>query len=467
MLKAMKLALEANMMFETGEKILVACSGGPDSLALLHGLWQLSPEMGFEIAAAHLEHGFRGAESEAEAVFVEEFCRLRGIECVIGHVDMPTVLQEQGFSAQDGARRVRYEFLRRTAAEIGAMRIATGHQLEDQAETLLLNLLRGAGLKGLSGMRTVAGELIRPLLGVKREKIEAYCKANELQPRRDSSNQKTCYRRNLLRLEIMPQLRQYNAALPETLARTAEILHEQQQYLQEQAKALFLRVARQDEDGLHLEVKGLCGEHVALQREIFRLALEKKRGRLTGISFEHVENLIRMISLPVGSRAELPGKLKVRRTYQSICLENERVVMLQGKTLLPGIRLEFPGTYWFEELKFGLKLETGFFPEAQDETCLVIKRKAISGELLLRNRLPGDRFRPKGMNGSKKLKDFFIDIKLPREMRDSVPLLCDAAGILWIAGIRTAERDDGKAEASEQLRISIHKKQEEIKCIMM
>ena len=467
MLEAMKRALEINRMFEPGDKILVACSGGPDSLALLHGLRRLSLEMGFEIAVAHLEHGFRGEESEAEALFVEEFCRLHGIECVIGRVDMPTLLKEQGFSAQDGARRVRYEFLRRTAVELGAKRIATGHQLDDQAETLLLNLLRGAGMKGLAAMRPVAGDLIRPLLGVKREVIENYCDANELRPRHDSSNEKKCYRRNLLRLEIMPQLRRYNAALPETLARTAELLHEQQQYLQQQALALFQRTARQGEDGLHLEVKALCGEHLALQREIFRLALEKKRGKLTGISFDHVETLIKMLSLPVGSRAELPGKLKVRRTYDSICLENERDPLKQAKSLLPGMNLEIPGFYRFEELGFDLKIETGFFPKAQDEISFVIKRSAISGGLLLRTRLPGDRFRPKGMNGSKKLKDFFIDIKLPRELRDSVPLLCDAVGILWIAGVRAAERNEGSDKEEEQVRISIHRKQEEIKCIMM
>ena len=453
MLNELKMALEKNRMYEPGETILAACSGGPDSLALVHGLHRLGPLLDFKVAAAHLDHGFRGGESEAEALFVERFCREQGISCVVEHVDMPAFLKENGLSAQAGARLVRYEFLRRAAQETGATKIATGHQLEDQAETLLLNLLRGAGPKGLAAMQPVAGDIIRPLLAIKRATIEAYCRENGLVPRRDSSNQKTCYQRNWLRLEMMPQLSRFNAALPETLCRTALLLNDQQQFLNEKAQESFTRLASFAPDGLHLSAREICAEHVALQREIFRVALEKKRGKLTGISFEHVETLIGMLSLPVGSRSELPGGLKVRRTYEGLCLENDGFSP-QRPTLLPGRKLPLPGEFWSEELGLRLKLETGFFAPEQKRDVFIIRRSAIAGDLTLRTRLPGDRFSPQGLNGSKKLKDFFIDEKVPRELRDSVPLLCDASGILWIVGMRAAQREDDACR-SEQVRITI------------
>ncbi len=466
MLKVVKDVIERHNMLQAGDRVLVACSGGPDSLALLHLFWRLQSLLSIEVAAAHLEHGFRGAESKAEALFVADFCCTRKIPCFCESVDMPELLRQQGQSAQDGARQVRYAFLRRVAQQWGAARIATGHQLEDQGETLLLHLLRGAGPKGLAAMREVAGDLIRPLLGIKREAIEAYCSEHGLVPQRDSSNEKTCYQRNWLRLELMPVLRRYNNALPETLHRTARLLGEQQDYLRAQAQEALAEVAIWKEGTLHLAAKELGEKHLALQREIFRLAIEKKRGQLTGISFDHVESLIEVLSLPVGSRRELPGDLQARRTYQGICLE-AKGQEAKLRSPWPGTVLAVPGRSEVPALGLVVLAEEGCFTDAEQSDSIVLARAQVKGDLVLRTRLPGDRFQPLGMTGSKKLKDFLIDEKVPRELRDDIPLVCDALGILWLVGLRRANRACAKEKEDECIRLTIYRKQEEPTCTMM
>lgn len=468
MLDQLKAAIARQALIARGDRVLVACSGGPDSLALLHGLWRLQDELEFEVAAAHLDHGFRGAESRAEAQFVEAFCRERGIRCWSEAVNMPDILRREGLSSQDGSRRERYAFLRRVAAAWPASSIATGHQLEDQAETLLLHLLRGAGPNGLAAMSEKSADLIRPLLGISRVAIEAYCIEQRLVPRRDSSNAKTDYSRNRLRLDVMPLLRSFNPALPQALGRTAQLLAEQRQFMREQANAAFAQLASWQNETLELDAAGLAKLHVALQREIFRLALEKKRGQLTGITFDHVETLIKMHCLPVGSRMELPNGLQARRTYRAVLLEaRSQAPQLSG--LADPQPLAVPGVLEIPELGVSLTAELfdATVPESESADSVVIDVEALQGELFVRTRRNGDRFAPVGLGGSKKVKEFFIDEKIPRELRDAIPLVCDAAGIIWIAGYRKSERASAGSGRRKCIRLTIHRKQEEPTCIMM
>lgn len=218
MLNTVRKWIERHKLVGRGDVILAACSGGPDSVALVHLLAGLRQEYGFSLAAAHVNHLLRGAESDADAVFVADFCGRLGLPLYQGSVDVRAFMSETGRSLEDAARVLRYRFLRETARGLGGAKIATGHHRDDQAETVLLNLFRGAGGAGLAGIHPAANGVIRPLLSVSRAGIEAYCRDNKLGFRTDSTNLETDYQRNYLRRELMPVLaRRFNANIAATL----------------------------------------------------------------------------------------------------------------------------------------------------------------------------------------------------------------------------------------------------------
>ena len=219
-------------MLPRGEGVLCAVSGGADSLCLLHLLWSRRAELGVRVCAAHYEHGLRGRESLDDCAFVEAFCRERDIPCLVGHGDAAAFAAREKLSLEDAARRLRYDFLERAADELGCGRIATAHTADDNAETMLLNLARGAGAKGLCGIPPRRGRIVRPLLGATRAEAEAYLSENGLTWREDSSNGEDVFRRNRLRHAVTPVLREINPAFAGAAACTAALLREDEDCLE-------------------------------------------------------------------------------------------------------------------------------------------------------------------------------------------------------------------------------------------
>ena len=287
-----------------GSTVLVAVSGGPDSLALLHALWAEGKAHGLAgVAAAHLDHKFRGAESAAEAAWVAAWCAERGIACEVSTADVAARAKAGKVSKQEAARAVRYAFLEEAAARVGADWIATGHTRDDQSETVLLNNLRWTGTDGLAGIPAQSGRVVRPLLDVSRAEVEAYCAAHGLTPRRDPSNfDSKVYTRNRVRLQLLPQLaREYNPAVADALVRLSQIAGRDSDYLEQQAAAALALVTMSRAAGaVVLNRAGLAGLHPAMQRRVLRLALAERRGTDAGVTFEHIEAVCRAIEDAAG-----------------------------------------------------------------------------------------------------------------------------------------------------------------------
>lgn len=455
MLEKVKAWIDLNRLLAKNDKIVAACSGGPDSLALVHILHSLSGQYKFKIAVAHVDHMIRGEQSAADAAFVAEFCAEYGLPCYTTAVNVPEAVKASGRSLEEEAREQRYAFLRKVAADLGGAKIATGHHSDDQAETVIINLLRGAGSGGLRGMQAANGSIIRPLLTVSRREIEAYCQQYRLTPRLDITNFETDFLRNRVRLQLLPLLeKEYNPSIKDTILRTAAVVGEQYDYIYKSARQLWPEVVSAEQGTYSVDCQKLLNQHIALQRELLRLTVEKKQGNLKGITFYHVERLVIMAkNAAVGSVIELPGRLLVKKGYHELLVGWKPMITAEP---VPVTNLAIPGTTCIEQL--ALKVTAEIFsarPEKHGRQVGVFDWQSLELPLYVRTRLPGDRFKPLGLKGTKKLKDFFIDAKIPQEERDNILLVCDEEGIIWVPGYRKSERGKVTDSTTQFLQLTI------------
>ncbi|MBO8142822.1 MAG: tRNA lysidine(34) synthetase TilS [Firmicutes bacterium] len=465
----------------------MAVSGGPDSLALLHLLTRLRGPWQLGLLAIHVDHGLR-PDSRDDARFVEEAGRALGVPVIVRTADVKAE-RRPGESWQQAARRVRYRLLEEVAAAEGAHRVALAHHADDQAETILLRLLRGAGAAGLGGMRPKRGLYVRPLLWVARQEIEAYCRAFRLSFRADPTNRSLRYLRNRIRHRLLPLLEaEFNPNVRAVLNRTATLLREDDDYLEELARQAFQQLGR-PEDGL--SVDGLSRLPRPLARRVLRLAVQQAGVELAAVSAAHVD---RMLSLAgdeapkAGCRpVTLPGGVRVRR-------ESGRLVMewpgTGGETGDEGggavdCPLVVPGRTVVEP--WNVAVEADLIPCAQAgsrNAARSLQGPAARGDgeapggsagrhgegpvrevdldweqvvppLRVRAWRPGDRMRPLGLGGSKKLQDIFVDAKVPAKRRHQVPVICDEQGILWLAGLRVDERGAAGPRTRQVLRLRV------------
>lgn len=320
-------------LFQPNDRVLVAVSGGPDSLSLLHALHAGREAHGLgEVWAAHLDHSLRGAESAAEAAWVREWCTRRNIPCFAGRADVAALADAEKISRQQAARQARYAFLEDCAAQAQAVKIATGHTRDDHVETVLLNILRGTGLAGLGGIPRVRGRYVRPLRGVSRAETEAYCAAHGLHPRQDPSNfSATSYSRNRIRLDLLPRLRQdYNAGVDNALLRLSQAATLDADYLRGQAEHCLAEVTRAgDPNRLRLDRAALLDLHPALRRHVLRAALQQMRGTGEGVTFTHLEQLCAALETPGASPfgLTLPDpSCSVRVTANALTISQARAI---------------------------------------------------------------------------------------------------------------------------------------------
>jgi len=443
-------------MLQEGDHLLAAVSGGPDSIALLRVLIMLSPEYRLKLTVAHLNHGLRGIEADGDEDFVRRLCAETGIPCVCRKSDIHSLRAGHGGSLEEVAREERYRFLEETANSCGAGKIATGHHCDDQAETVLINLVRGTGLEGLKGIAPVRnGRIIRPLLDVSMSEITNFLEKEGLTYRTDSSNLTPFFLRNRIRNDLLPSLRKdYNPQIVKGLCQTADIMRRDDEYLQEAVRKTLSNwgVVPGGEE-ITLPLTSVQGLPVALQRRIIKVLTEGSlKVGAAGIAYCHINAVLDLalnprcvasLDLPRGIRIEKKrGTLLIGRQCErkrggsrQVCeLPTRRfeiVVKVPGMVSLIGpeqtIRFEFIEKPDLSEMKKSPKV--AFMDDER-----------IHPPLVLRNVKPGDRMAFLGMGGTKKLKDYFIDQKISRTTRDKIPLLADALGVIWIAGERISER---------------------------
>lgn len=426
-------------MIEPREKVLVGVSGGPDSIALLHLLCAISSELDLKLYVFHLNHKMRGKEADKDARFVEKLAQKMRLPVIIRSFDVPAFIKETKLSPQEGARQIRLKLLEETADEIKAQKIALGHQADDQVETFLIRLVKGSGPEGLRGIPPVRGRLIRPLIEISREEIETYLDQKKISYRLDATNQETRYLRNKIRRELVPVLKNYNPNLRENLLQLISLLRDEQAFLE--AELIHWFPAEQSPtEKLSLPLVYFIGVPPALIRLFLRQQIARVKGNLKDIEFKHIEPVVAFLGGRVPSvELDLPGGILVYNEYENLVIV--RKSLLQSLTV-PRVWLNVPGETNVPEL--GIKMTASFHEEVPEIShgpdAAMFDADMIEHPLSLRIRLPGDRFQPIGLKGTKKLQDFFVDEKVPEKMRDRVPIVDSGGKIVWIVGYRIDDR---------------------------
>lgn len=468
------------------DRIVVAVSGGPDSVALLKMLTVISKEYRLSLIAAHLNHGLRGKESDGEEAFVRRLSKSMGIACETEYIDISALIKRKSGSVEDICRNERYEFLEKARKKYKANKIALGHTLNDQAETVVMKFLRGSGMRGLRGILPVRDEIyIRPLIAVSRDEILTFLRKEGLKYVVDSSNIEDFYLRNRIRNRLIPILKEnYNPRLEENLGHMADIIRSEDDYIGSTVENVLTTWGiNSNKDNISIKISELVKLHEALQRRVIKRLLEDcsradkpqnpplppfSKGGMGGflsnpIGYLHVKPVMDLIA---GGRPNaalnLPSGLEVRREYDQLQISKKQK---SGQASAPVgengefcYAVEIPGRVEIKEL--GIKAD---FDLVDKTTALnfdaahsaFMDYEKISFPLAIRNIKPGDRIQPFGMKGTKKIMSFFIDQKIPENRRKKIPLLVDRKSVLWIMGIRLCERVRITDKTRKTLRVEI------------
>ena len=429
--------------------LLVAVSGGQDSVCLLHILKRLQVELGIDLHIAHLDHQLRGTESEADARYVAELAKKLGIPVTIGQCDVRTYQKTHGISMEEAAREARYNFLSEVAESIGADRVAVAHTIDDHVETILLHLIRGTGVRGLRGLKVrsrwqSAGKnltVVRPLLEVTRDETAAYCAKHRLYPRLDTTNLSLVPMRNRVRLELLPLMKKYNPQVVEALLRTARIADDDIAFLEEEASRLHKRIALKQGKTITLDKQPFLELSPSIQRHLLRLSIEALLGTLRDIEGRHIEEIMAALHKPTGKRLNLPYGLVFAIDYGQYILGKDPTVLSPFPALNEEHVIKIPG----ETVISGWHIQTSIIKHNQikhetDAFTAYFDYDVVGKKLTVRPRRRGDRFQPLGMKDTKKIGEFMLDTRIPRNWRPGIPIVSSPEQIIWVVGYRIDER---------------------------
>lgn len=473
LLSKVRVTIHEHHLVERGDTVVVGVSGGPDSLVLLDVLRELAPELDLKLHVAHLNHQLRGAESDADAEFVMQLAQAWGLPAAGASWDVKGYARENRLSIEEAARNLRYRFLLATADHLNAAVVAVAHNADDQVETILMHFLRGSGLAGLRGMAyktsLSSSVLIRPLLDITRAEIDAYCQDKNLQPRLDASNLDRTFFRNRLRHQVIPYLEQLNPNLREVLRHSARSLADDYDYIQQNVLGIFDRMTRAVGESPDHAPEAYVFDRawfralpVNLQRGVLREAVMRLRQGLRNIGFSHIEEA-RQVALDkdAGSEATLPQGLLLVVGYddftvgEHLPLPDMPLLHVPELAVAEGAEVLLPESDWVATVKEE-NLKTDEMGVGRWSARL--NADAVQGRLVLRTRRAGDRFMPAGMRGKhKSLHEFMIDHKIPRHLRDLIPILADEEKILWVCGYRVDERAKISRDTARVLRVDFLK----------
>lgn len=409
-----------------GKRLLCAVSGGADSMCLLH--WLHSNNL--EVTAAHFEHGIRAKESERDLQFVKDYCRAQSIPFVYGRGDVPAYAKEHGMSTEEAARKLRYEFLEEKRSELCMDLILTAHNAGDNAETLVFNLIRGSGTRGLKGIDAQRDRILRPMLKVSRAQIEAYLDIHSIPHVEDSTNRSDDYTRNFIRHRLIPLMEEINPRFLEAAGRTAELCRRDEEALN--ALASRFHAENYSSDG-SIGCKSLAEELPAISSRCLRQ-------ELPGLSMEQIDSILDFC------RGEGCGELAVhgRRLYRDsgrLYFEKPRYIPLSEHLLVPGKDCALP--------ECGIQIHSEIVEYTGEVNGLFktyfLKYEIIGADILIGSRAPGDRMRPAGRGLTKSLKSLFLEKNIPVFKRDNIPVLRDKEGdILMVYGVAVDQRAQPK-----------------------
>lgn len=451
-------------MLAQGDHVLVGLSGGPDSVCLLTILHRLKPEFGIYISAAYIDHGLRPDEIPYEIELCRDLCSSMDIPFITRPIDVKTYMKEKNLNKQQAARDLRYNALDEIAVEKAANKIALGHNVDDQAETIIMRLFRGAGPSGLCGMPPIRSQkskiksqkvdIIRPLIEIERINIEDFLETEGIGFVIDSSNLKRDYLRNKIRHLIIPEARKINMDVLKTISRTADIFRDEERYFEILVtKTLMKLITRKTDNAIELFMGPLEAMDTVILRRVLRRAIDETKG-LQGISFIHIEEIISLIkSGKSGDRIYLPKDIRVIKGYSTLIITSEK------PTKLSTYVIDSPGETIVKESSMVIRFIIMGIDEVKDygdaQKFAVIDADKVHFPLIIRGRLQGDFFYPLGFGKKKKLQDYFVDEKIPRDERDAVPLLICGSNIVWVIGYRLDERYKVDKDTKRVLKLEI------------
>ncbi|MGL6106368.1 tRNA lysidine(34) synthetase TilS [Romboutsia sp.] len=446
-------------LINNGDKIVIGVSGGPDSICLLHILNRLKEKFDIEIYAAHLNHQLRGIEAQKDALYVSQICEEMGVTYFIKSIDVAKYCNENSLSIEEGARKLRYEMFDEIRLKTNSNKIAIGHNLNDQAETILMRVMRGTGLQGLRGIEYIRDNgIIRPLLDINRTEIENYCEENDLNPRIDKSNLESIYTRNKVRLELIPYMKDnFNTNVIESIVRMSNGLRHDSDYIEEEAKIKFKKICNLNSNDVEIKLKDYINLHIAIKTRIIRNSIKHILGDTNFLDQKHIEDVI-----------DLENQNKINKTIMLprgvFAYRKQDIILLTTKEIV-NKEIEFcyniPSNGFVKIKELNLIIETQkmsidrYNSLKNDKWSKGFDFNKVKGGLVVRNRKQGDKIKLAG--GTKKLKDLFIDLKIPREDRDKVPVMIDEQGVLLVGDYRVSENYKIDSQTKEVLKISFKK----------
>lgn len=461
MLEKVLKTIEENNMIEKGDKIIVGVSGGPDSMCLLHILKSISKEYCIEVVAAHINHCLRGEEAEKDEEYVKDFCRKNNLKFYSAKIDINKLAKEKNLSCETAGREARYSFFKKVMKDINGTKVALAHNANDQCETILMRIMRGTGIEGLAGIKPIRDNIyIRPLINITRDEIEEYCASNDLNPRIDKTNLETIYTRNKIRLELIPYIRKnFNEDIVSAINRLAINVDIDSDYIEFMAEKSFKQYSIVKKDRIII-LKNAFNEHRAIVTRMIRYGICGIKGNLYNYEKIHIDQVIELQKNETGKELLLPGAIKVVNNYGDIHIfkhlpdnhiteDNEYILTLGDNYIGDKMRVKLELIDNNNALKLGEWKNIKYFDFDK-----------INGNIVLRYRRDGDKFIPLGMNGSKKLKDFFIDLKIPKEERNKIPLICFNKDIAWVVGYRISENFKVQKTTKNILKINIEREEQ-------
>lgn len=427
----------SNKIFVAHESLLIACSGGPDSMALVDILGKLAVKYDLKLAVAHAEHGIRAQDSLADAKYVQAYCKEHKLPFYLEHLQVIDFAKKNKYSIETAARILRYRFLRKIKQQVGAAKILTAHHMNDQAETILQHLMRGCGSDGFIGMKAIneKGDIARPFLEIMRKDIELYCKKHNINPRLDKTNDSLEYERNRIRLELLPQMETYNPQIVKALCQSAKLVAQEHDFIKIYTEKIYVSICEAKQHKVAIDIAKLQTEHKAVRYSLYRYIIQKIQGDMNNISLIHIDNIDKFLyNGHVGLILQLPADLKIHYQYGKLVFVREHTATIATYKVNLLAKIDEPMKLPDGQI-IEIKVVPATFAIKGRNHCFVDADK-IKGELIVRSRQAGDKITPKGMNGSKKIKDIFIDNKIPAPLRSHIPLVCDEQGIIWIAGVQ-------------------------------
>ena len=454
-IQKVKKTIQKHSMLFPDERVLVAVSGGPDSVALFHLLWELREELRIQLVIAHYHHELRGRDADMDEQLARQMAEKFKVEFIAGRAE-PEWWKKLKGSIEELARNMRYEFLVKSAIETKASKIALGHNADDQAESVLINLLRGSGLLGLAGMPPVRDRFIRPLIEVSRKEILDYCWDRGLAFRVDRTNRDKRFLRNRIRSELIPMLKTFNPSIVSALVKTSELLREDEKILEEHSKKAFSRLAKIQPGQINFSMKEFMLEPASIRRRLVRLAIQKLKKDLRRIEALHIFEMEELMYSGKASFAlDMPERIKIFKSYDQLSI---KLAGAKKPSAFEPVKLTIPADLKIrlnDEFELALKIEPSDYAQFLKSGVKKQQRGSIfdlgaeqiflsldniSSQLWLRAPKPGDRIQPLGMKGHKKLKEILQSLKVPRQLRPIYPLVVDDQESLWVPGFEISEK---------------------------